>query len=144
MMMIGTREVIHQLRGEWAGRLGPDLGRTSAPAPFERATRRREPRVGERKICSYELCESIDEQAVVIQQGEAFTLNRSAHGILVLMGQPPRLRQLVELHIPESWWRRSMNLFEVQWTKPVQVDELGELHLVGCRLTFGPRPYWTF
>ncbi len=144
MMMIGTREVIHHLRGDWAGRLTPNIGGLAAPPPLERPSRRREPRAEERKVCSYELCESIDEQAVVIQQGEAYTLNRSAHGILVLMGQAPRVRQLVELHIPEAWWRRSMNLFEVQWTKPVQIDELGELHLVGCRLTFGPRPYWTF
>lgn len=142
-MMIGTQEVIHRLTEEWPG-LVEHLESQTMPAPMETETRRREPRLDERKICSYELCESIGEQSVVIQQGEVFTLNRSAHGILMLMGQAPRLQQLVELHIPEAWWRRSMNLFQVQWTKPIQVDALGELHLVGCRLTFGPRQYWTF
>jgi hypothetical protein len=37
-----------------------------------------------------------------------------------------------------------MNLYEVQWTKPVQVESHGELYLVGCRLTFGPSHYWSF
>jgi hypothetical protein len=142
-MVIRTKE-IHHLDGPRAAesiaaeiRAGERL-MTAVPA------RRGEPRTDERKICTYELCESIDDEAVAIQQGEVFSLNRSAHGILVLMGQAPRRHQLMELHIPESWWRRSMNLYEVQWTKPVQVESHGELYLVGCRLTFGPSHYWSF
>ena len=104
-------------------------------------SRRREGRFEEQKLCTYELCESIDEEAVVIQQGEAYSLNRSAHGILLLMGNPPRPQQLLELHIPESRWRRSLNLYEVQWTKPVHVESQTDLFLVGCRLTFGPSRY---
>jgi hypothetical protein len=108
------------------------------------ANRRTEARVHYHRVCEFELCESIDEDTVVIQQGEAYTLNRSAHGVLLLMGAPPHRNQLLELHIPESWWRHSMTLFEVQWTKPVQVESQGELFLVGCRLMFGPSRYWTF
>ena len=104
-------------------------------------TRRREGRVAEQKLCTYELCESIDEASVVIQQGEVCSLNRSAHGILMLMGYAPRPHQLLELHIPESLWHRSMNLYEVQWTKPVHVESESDLFLVGCRLTFGPARY---
>jgi len=104
-------------------------------------TRRREGRFVAQKLCTYELCESIDEEAVVIQQGEAYSLNRSAHGILLLMGNAPRPQQLLELHIAESRWRRSLNLYEVQWTKPVYVESQSDLFLVGCRLTFGPSRY---
>ncbi|TKS58608.1 MAG: hypothetical protein EWM72_02904 [Nitrospira sp.] len=145
-MIIGTREVIHESHpyvagsvqaGFFVAALGEQVG-TLGP------TRRREVRVGEQKLCSYELCESIDEEAVVIQQGEVYSLNRSAHGILILMGNAPRTQQLLELHIPESRWRRSLNLYEVQWTKPVHVDSQGDLFLVGCRLTFGPSRYWVF
>lgn len=143
-MMIGTREIIHRLDGQWlAGTLETQAEETlglTASTP----TRRHEPRSEDRKICAYELCESIDEESVVIQQGEVFTVNRSRHGIQVLMGYPPRKQQLIELHIPESRWRRSMNLYEVQWTKAVPVESQGELFLVGCRLTFGPSRYWTF
>jgi hypothetical protein len=106
--------------------------------------RRREVRVAEQRLCTYELCESIGEATVVIQHGEAYSLNRSAHGILILMGSRPRTQQLLELHIPESRWRRSLNLYEVQWTKPIHVDAQGELYLVGCRLMFGPSRYSAF
>jgi hypothetical protein len=140
-MLIGTREVIHRLRGNWTAE-GVPLETRSAPGSVTH--RRREPRLEDRKICAYELCESIDEESVVIQQGEVFALNRSVHGILVLMGQPPRLHQLIEIHIPESRWRHSMNLYAVQWTKTVPVESQGDLYLVGCRLTFGPSRYWHF
>lgn len=142
-MMIGAREVIHHLYGNWKPEsIVPMVGARTPAVP--EPTRRQEPRVEERKICAYELCESIDEEAVVIQQGEVYSLNRSAHGLLVLMGQVPRLKQLMEVHIPESKWRRFMNLYVVQWTKPIHVESQGDLFLVGCRLTFGPSHYWTF
>lgn len=144
-MMIGTREVIRESTPCVPGNVPAGL---LAAAPGEEVgtlvpTRRREARVEEQKLCTYELCESIDEEAVVIQQGEVYSLNRSAHGILVLMGHAPRTQQLLEVHIPESRWRRSLNLYEVQWTKPVRVESQGDLFLVGCRLTFGPSRYWT-
>jgi hypothetical protein len=145
-MMIGTREVIRATGSCVAGNV--QAGAFVA-APGEEAealvpTRRREVRVEEQKLCTYELCESMDKEAVVIQQGEVYSLNRSAHGILIIMGYAPRPQQLIELHIPESKWRRSLNLFEVQWTKPVHVEAQGDLFLVGCHLTFGPSQYWAF
>ena len=149
-MMIGTREVIHEtclplseIRQIGAFASADREGRRKAIAG-RTPTRRQEARINTRQICSYELCESIDAEEVVIQQGEVYTLNRSAHGILLLMGQAPRKEQLLELHISESWGRHSMNLFQVQWTKAIPVESQGDLFLVGCRLTFGPARYWTF
>lgn len=145
-MMIGTREVVREphsyfAKGIQAGFLVTSPGQeTGILTP----TRRREARVEEQNVCNYELCESIDEDAVVIQQGEAYSLNRSEHGVLLLMGYSPRVQQLLELHVPESRWRHSLNLYEVQWTKPVHVESQGDLFLVGCRLTFGPSRYWAF
>jgi len=138
-MVTGTHEVAQdsQLR-PW----------TIAPVVFEAPTdvllvRRREGRAGEQKLCTYALCEILEDQ-VVIQEGEAYSLNRSVHGILILMGNQPRDQQLLEVQILESRWRRSLNLYEVQWTKPVCVEEQGDLFLVGCRLTFGSSTYWAF
>lgn len=113
-------------------------GAGGVPVP----TRRYETRVTEQKLCRYEVCESITDEAVVIQYGEVYSLNRSAHGILLLMGSRPETRQLLELHIPESRWRRSLNLYEIRWTKLISMDDLGDLFLVGCRLVFGPSRYW--
>lgn len=120
------------------------LSETGEAAGAPGLTRRREVRVAERQLCTYELCNAINEATVVIQHGETYSLNRSAHGILILMGSRPQVLQLLELHIPESRWRRSLNLYEVRWTTSVHVDAQGELFLVGCRLTFGPSRYWAF
>jgi hypothetical protein len=145
-MRIGTREVVHAAHSFVAEyvqaglRMGMPSRSDSAPVP----TRRREERVVEQKVCTYELCESIDEAGVTIQQGEAYSLNWSPHGILLFMGSLPRRQQLLEIHVPESQWRRSLNLYEVQWTKVVPVDSRGDLFLVGCLLMFGPSRYWAF
>ena len=79
---------------------------------------------------------------MVIQEGEAYSLNRSQHGIMLLMGYAPNAKQVVELHIPEAHWRRSLNLYEVQWTKAISIESRGDLYLVGCKLVFGPSRYW--
>ena len=100
--------------------------------------------MNEQKVCTYSLCESFDGEQVIIEQGEMYSINRSEHGILVLMGGRPRKRQLLELHIAEPRWEYSLNLYEVQWTKIVPVESHGELFLVGCRLVFGASRYRAF
>jgi hypothetical protein len=142
--MIGTREVVHQVHPHLpeALRAGILSGLSVERSSPEHGARRQEHRVSEQRVCSYALCESIDEAEVVIQEGEAYSLNRSHHGILLLMAYSPDATQNLELHIPEAKWRRSLNLYEVQWTKPVLIESRGDLYLVGCRLMFGPSRYW--
>ncbi len=107
-------------------------------------SRRREVRVNEQKVCAYSLCESLNGEQVTIEQGEVYCINRSEHGILVLMGSRPRRRQLLELHVAETRWECSLSLFEVRWTKSIPIESHGELFLVGCRLVFGASRYWAF
>lgn len=107
-------------------------------------SRRLEARCNEQKVCAYGLCESNGEEHLTIEQGEAYCLNRSEHGILVLMGRRPRFSQYIELDVAETRWEHSLSLYEVQWTKAVPVESHGELFLVGCRLVFGVSRYWTF
>lgn len=144
--MIGTREVVHQVHPQLAEsmRAGRLSSLSGLQADLPSVNHRREDRVPEQRVCTYEICESIGEDEVVIQEGEAYSLNRSTHGIMLLMGYAPRVQQLLELHIPEAGWRRSLNLYEVQWTKSICIESRGELFLVGCRLTFGPSRYWAF
>ncbi len=106
--------------------------------------RRSEARMEYRGICSYEVLEAIDEESVVIEQGEAFPINRSTEGMLLLMGQARQAKQLIEVHTRRSGWGRTANVFEVRWTRPVQVESLGSLYLVGCRRIFGPCHYLSF
>ncbi|SRR5690349_4889062 len=144
--MIGTREVIHHVHPHLPEPLRSGIccnvsGDQVTPGHL---ARRQEPRMSEQRICAYELCESIDQAGVVIQEGEAYSLNRSQHGILLLMGYSPNGKQVLELHIPETRWRRSLNLYEVQWTKPLSIETRGDIYLAGCRLVFGPSRYWAF
>ena len=106
--------------------------------------RRSEARMEYRGICSYEVLEAIDEESVVIEQGEAFPINRSTEGMLLLMGQARQANQLIEVHTRRSGWGRTANVFEVRWTRPVQVESFGNLYLVGCRRTVGPCHYLSF
>lgn len=106
--------------------------------------RRREVRVEGSKVCAYSLCESIEGERLMIEQGEVYRLNRSEGGILVLMGSRPGNQQLLELHVPQARWEYTVNLYEVQWSKTLPVESHGNLFLVGCRLLLGTSRYWSF
>lgn len=106
--------------------------------------RRREVRVEGSKVCAYSLCESIEGERLMIEQGEVYSLNRSEGGILVLMGSRPGNQQLLELHVPQARWEYAVNLYEVQWSKTLPVESHGNLFLVGCRLLLGTSRYWSF
>ena len=143
-MFLETGKLLHTSRPFFKRSVsgGPAMavlpGWTDAHLP----SRRREARVHEAKMCTYSLCEPINPGQVVIQQGEAYCINRSPHGILVLMGDCPRENQLLEVHLSESQWRYSMNIYEVRWTKPMTIEAQGDLYLTGCRLLFRPPQYW--
>ena len=106
--------------------------------------RRQEVRVDGSKVCGYSLCESIEGEQAVIEEGEVYSLNRSERGILVLMGSWPRNRQLLELHVPQARWEYAVDLYEVRWIKILPVESHGNLFLVGCRLLLGASQYWAF
>ena len=123
-----------------------EVGQVSAELPGTTVLleRRREARMDFRLMCSYEVLKDIEEKSVVIEQGETLALNRSAEGVLLLMGQASHAKQLIEVHSPRSGYGRTVNVFETRWTKPAQVDSLGNLHLVGCQRIFGPCHYLSF
>ena len=106
--------------------------------------RRCEERMEYRCICSYEMLEAINEDSVVIEQGEAIAANRSTEGMLLFMGMAPHTKQLIEVHTSRLGWGRTANVLEVRWARPVRVEPLGDLYLVGCRRIFGPCHYLSF
>jgi|GEM_PF-1073719 len=145
-MNIEPKEVIPESPTRRVGNLNTKAAVIGACKDAETScpSRRREVRVNEQKVCAYSLCESLDGEQVTIEQGEVYCINRSQHGILVLMGSRPRRRQLLELHVAETRWEYSLSLFEVQWTRSIPIESHGELFLVGCRLVFGASRYWAF
>jgi hypothetical protein len=100
--------------------------------------RRWEARMNYRLMCSYEVL-ATEVKLVVIEQGEAFALNRSKEGILLLMGQALHVKQLIRVYSPRSGWGRTVTVFEARWARPVRVESFGNLYLVGCQRIFGPR-----
>jgi hypothetical protein len=111
------------------------------PATTIPPERRGEARRAYRQMCSYELLEAIGKKSVVIRQGEVFALNRSKEGILILMGQAPHKNQLIEVHSLRAGSDQTVNVFETRWAKPLPVESLGNLYLIGCRRIFGPLRY---
>ena len=57
--------------------------------------RRSEVRMEYRCKCSYGMLAAIEKESALIEQGVAFTLNRSMEGMLLLMGQAPYVKQLI-------------------------------------------------
>lgn len=106
--------------------------------------RRRDERMDYRQMCSYEMRETITGESVVIGEGGAVVVNGSKEGILLLMALAPHAKQLIEVHISRSRWRRIVSIFEPRWTKSRQVESHGDLYLVGCRRKFGPCEYSSF
>jgi hypothetical protein len=145
---IGTKMVNSETRPDRMGNLEARvaiagvLQQEKGKGPF--LSRRREARCNDQRVCGYGICESTSEESLSIEQGEAYCLNRSEHGVLIFIGSRLRTRQLVELHVAETRWEHSLNLYEVQWTKAVPVESHGHLFLAGCRLVLGASRYWSF
>ncbi len=106
--------------------------------------RRAEARTASRQLCSYEVLDGAEGESFAIEQGEGYTLNRSADGILLFMGRPMREKQLIEIHTSRSRWGRAANVYEVRWHKPVQLESGETLYLLGGRRVFGPCDYLSF
>jgi hypothetical protein len=121
-----------------------EQGSAVMPATTIPLERRCEARMEYRCMCSYDMLEATEKESALIEQGVAFALNRSTEGMLLLMGQAPHSKQVIEVYAPRSRWSRTVNVFEARWTRPVQVESLGNLYLVGCRRTCGPRHYLSF
>jgi hypothetical protein len=123
-----------------------NAGHASAVMPPKASSsqRRCEERKDYRDMCSYEVCEAIGGESVVIGEGGAFVVNRSKEGILLLMALAPQAKQLIEVHTSYSRWRKTLSIFEPRWTKTRQVESHGDLYLVGCRRKFGPCGYLSF
>lgn len=119
---------------------------STAVTPWEAGPlwRRGQARKAYRQMCSYELLDATADESFVIEQGEAFALNRSPEGILLFMGRALQEKQLIEVHTSRSRWGRTANIYEVRWTKPIEVESGETLYLLGGRRIFGPCDYLSF
>ena len=123
-----------------------DIDQASAVMPSTTISpeRRGEARMDYRYMCSYGMLQAIEKESVLIEQGMGFALNRSTEGMLLLMGQAPHAKQMIEVCTSRYAWSRTVNVFEARWVRPIQVESLGNLYLVGCQRIFGPCHYLSF
>lgn len=115
------------------------LDEIEPPVRLERdaalSNRRQEARVEDRHWYTYEIYESNLDGAEAVVEGRLLSLNRSAHGILLLMRESPHVRQLIALYNPRLGWHRATMVYEVCWVRALSIDSDGSQFLVGCRQT---------
>lgn len=113
----------------------PNMEHSSPPF-----NRRREARIEDRHWYTYETYESHNSVGEAVVEGKVQSLNRSAHGILLLMSEPPQLRQLIALYNPQLGWHRSTMLYEICWVRALPIESERQQFLVGCRHSITARP----
>ncbi|HVG02388.1 MAG TPA: hypothetical protein VM842_05825 [Nitrospira sp.] len=110
------------------------------PSPASPHDRRIDARFAIRTRCTYELVDGRNQEAVS-PHGEAYSLNLSTDGILLLLDRQPQDRQLVAMRNP-ALQQRTVTLFEVRWLRHLPVGTTHKRYMVGCHLTFGRFPYF--
>ncbi|MCI0426698.1 MAG: hypothetical protein L0Z46_01620 [Nitrospiraceae bacterium] len=91
------------------GNKGIDQVSAITPTTNIHPGRRCEARMEYRCMYSYGMLEGIEKESALIEQGVAFTLNRSTEGMLLLMGQSPGAKQVIEVRTPRSRWSRTVS-----------------------------------
>jgi hypothetical protein len=114
------------------------------PVQMGEADRRQDRRQWCLEACEYELVESEETVTGVPQRGEAYTVNQSVDGLMLLMTQAPKSKQYLEVHTTESHWRHAMTVCEVSWTRPIHIESKGDFYMVGCHRVMGPCRYLQF
>jgi hypothetical protein len=109
-------------------------------APIAQDDRRLDARFAIRTRCTYELMDGQDQESTT-SPGEAYSLNVSTDGILLLLDRKPQDRQLVAMRNPASQ-QYATTLFEVRWITHIPVGTTHKRYMAGCHLTFGRFPYF--
>ena len=87
--------------------------------------------------CWYEMSELLDRDSIVLHHGYAFSVNISSGGMLLFMAQEPQVRQVFEVHVPQSIERvNPQTLVEVCWTRRIAIDATDSVYLVGVKFLF--------
>ena len=112
----------------------------SQRAPIAQDDRRIDARFAIRTRCTYELMDGQDQKSTA-SPGEAYSLNISTDGILLLLDRKPQDRQLVAMRNP-ALRQHATTLFEVRWVTHIPVGTTHKRYMAGCHLTFGRFPYF--
>jgi len=99
--------------------------------------RRESERVPCMRAYPYELTKPVDSSTVKLTGGDAYFINKSVGGMLLLLPEDVDKRQVVEIQVPsEAMEGQITKLGEVCWTRPIQVSARVNMYLVGIRFLF--------
>jgi len=71
---------------------------------------------------------------VVGRQGKALSINISSGGMLVVMANPPDVRQVLRIQVPTPVnMAKTPTLAEVRWTRKLPIDSLDGIYFVGLK-----------
>lgn len=124
--------------------LSPAAGASTGIADLRKGDRRQDRREILLETCTYELFEARGCETLAYERGEAYTLNRSRDGIMLLMDHAPRASQYLEVHTEGPMGRHEVSVCEVAWTRPLQIRSDNEYHMVGCHRVMEPCRYLQF
>lgn len=93
------------------------------------------------EYCPYEISESLGDDAIVIHQGDALSVNISRGGMLLLMDQSPPVQQVFEIQVPVTTTGKTPGLVEVCWTRQIPIEDSESRYLVGVKFLFDPAAY---
>ncbi len=117
---------------------------SSGRTDLRRSDRRQDRRELLLEPCTYELFEARGCETLAYERGEAYTLNRSRDGIMLLMDHAPRASQYLEVHTEGPMGRHEISVCEVAWTRPLPLRSDHEYHMVGCYRVMEPCRYLQF
>ena len=84
--------------------------------------------------CPYEIIESLGQELIVTSRGEALAVNISSKGMLLLMDQPPALKQELRVQVPTPLAMvKTPTRAEVRWTREIRMDRAETRYFVGVR-----------
>jgi hypothetical protein len=102
-----------------------------------RQERRDSERVPCKLVCPFELTKLVDKTTVKLTKGFGHAINKSVRGMLLLLPEQVKKRQVVEIRLPsKARKKQNTKLMEVCWIRPIPVSARVKMYLAGSRFLF--------
>ena len=102
-----------------------------------RQERRDSERVPCKLVCPFELTKLVDTSTAKLITGSGHAINKSVRGLLLLLPEQVKKRQVVEIRLPsKAKKKQNTKLVEVCWTRPIPVSAKVKMYLAGSRFLF--------
>jgi hypothetical protein len=102
-----------------------------------RQERRDSERVPCKLVCPFELTKLVNKSTVKLTKGFGHAINKSVRGMLLLLPEQVKKRQVVEIRLPsKAKKKQNTKLVEVCWTRAIPVSARVKMYLAGSCFLF--------